>query len=159
MFPLDISGSIRLRDLGNPVRFSKPVTERIVDMLDEAGASEVWLEGDAVHFKSGLFSGGSRGNWNILGPFNSGTIRTEIEDTSLRVRYRLSTLHMFLTITAMLGALFGIVISSSIAHGGDWQSLARVCGFGWLWLFGMNYLTGMIRIPYWLRRGLRNIAK
>jgi hypothetical protein len=26
---------------------------------------------------------------------------------------------------------------------------------GWLWLFGMNYLTAMIRIPTWIAFGLR----
>jgi hypothetical protein len=159
MFPIDVSGSIRLRDLGNPMPFVKPVAERIVDMLDEACASEVWRDGNTVRFKRAFLASGPGGNWNILVPFNSGTLRIEIEDMSLRVCYRLSTLRMMLVVTGLVTILFGFVIFSNVKHEGDWRSAAMIAGFGWLWLFGMNYLTGMIRIPFWLKRGLKNTAK
>ena len=159
MFPIDASGSIRLGGLGNPMPFVKPVTERIVDMLDERGASEVWTEGNTVHFRRALFAGGPGGNLNILLPFNSGAFSVEMEDLSLRVRYRLSTLRLMLIVTGMVTILFGFMISSNLKGGENWQSAAGVAGIGWLWLFGMNYLTGMIRIPFWLKRGLNNTAE
>ena len=159
MFPIDISGSIHLRGLSNPTHSVKPVTERIVDVLDEAGASEVWTEGDTVRFKRGFFAGGPGGRWNILVQFNSGTLRIETEDTALRVHYRLSTVQLLLVISGMMAVLFGIALYGSLKHGGDWHSAAKIAGIGWLWLFGMNYITGATRIPFWLKRELKNIAK
>ncbi len=137
MFPIDVSGSIRLRDLGNPAPFVKPVVDRIVDMLDTAGAAEVWPEGDVVRFKTAFFAGGPGGNWNILLPFNSGTFRIEAEDTSMRVHlpgsvpcaYSLRSLQCSVL-------LLGIMIAGDFKH--DWFSAAKILGFGWLWLFGMN---------------------
>ncbi len=103
-----------------------------------------------------FFAGRPGGNWNILVPFNSGTFRVEAEDTSARVHYRLSTVRILVAITAVLGLLLGIMIAGSFRH--DWLSAAKMLGLGWLWLFGMNYLIGTIRIPIWLKRGLRKIG-
>src|SRR3569832_1686009 len=159
MFTIDVSGSIRLRNLTNPARDIKPVAERIVDMLDHVGASEVWHEQDIVRFKRGLFSrGGWSGSWNILVPFDSGSLRIETEDTALRVRYRFSTVRMMLIITGMMAVLFALGLQHKINHPTDWQVTLKFAGIGWLWLFGMNYLIGMIRVPLWLKRGLRNAA-
>jgi hypothetical protein len=157
MFPVSVSGSIRVRNLGNPAPFVKPATERIVDMLDAAYASDVWPEDAEVRFKTAFFGRGS--NWNILAPFNSGTLTIEPEDTSLRVRYRLSTVRMLLFVTAAVGLISAIPAWQELSRGEGLQKAAEIFSAGWLWLFGMNYLIGMIRIPIWLKRGLRNIGK
>ncbi len=160
MFPIDVSGSIRLRDLANPSNSIKPVADRIVAMLDEAGASEVWLEQNVVRFKRGLFGGGvwSTG-WNILAPFDSGTIRLDTEDTSLRVRYRWSTIRMMLIVTGLMAVVLVPSVQHNVKHPVDWQLAIKFAGLGWLWLFGMNYLIGMIRVPLWIKRELKEVTK
>src|ERR1700733_10126720 len=137
MFPIDISGSIRLRDLGNPAPFAGPVRERIVDLLDEANASGVSAEGDAVEFKTKLFDG--PGRYHPLAPFDAGTFLIEAEDTALRIRYRLSTMRILLIVSVFAAAIFLAAELSNSSRGGPWRP-AEIAATGWLWLFGMNYL-------------------
>ncbi|GEM_PF-4362165 len=157
MFPIDISGSIRLRDLGNPASFVTRVSERLVDMLDEAGVTEVWPGEDTVRFKTASFWTGGRGG--ILAYFDAGTLRIETEDTSLRIRYRLSTVRMLFVITALSIVFFGFLALSDAGRGSDWRDAVMTAGFGWLWVFGLNYVFGMIRFPLRLERELQDVAK
>jgi len=154
MFPVSVTGSIRLK-LGAPPsdRTVKAVVDRIVDMLDAASATEAWTENNQVRFKVSIFR--LIWNWNILVPFNAGRFVVVPEDLSLVVRYSLSVLRMFLFVTLILAALLVFFF---------WQSTDRMealrtdlpgLGLAWLWLFGVNYLITMIRMPLWLRRGLR----
>ena len=151
MFPIDISGSIRLRDLGNPTPYAARVRERLVDLLDEANACDVAAEGDAVRFRIAFYSGAGR--YHPLAPIDRGTFAIEIEDTALRIRYRLSTLRLLILITAALAVLFGLAMSDKRAPG------AWFAGLAWLWVFGLNYLFAAIRIPFWLKRRLESIVK
>jgi|SRR5580698_4430020 hypothetical protein len=159
MFPINISGSIRLRGLGNPAPFIKSVRERLVDMLDAAGAAEVSSEDDAVRFKTAFFPGGPGGNWNILAPFNAGTLQIEAEDMSLRVHYRMSTVRMLLAITGILTLLTSAWIIANLSSAGTWLEAVKIASLAWLWMFGLNYIIAMIRTPLWLKRELKGVAK
>ena len=160
MFPIDVAGSIRLRNLTNPSRDIEPVAERIADMLDEAGASEVWLEQDAVRFKRGLLAGSVwSSSWNILVPFDSGSLRIETEDTSLRVHYRWSMLRLMLIVTALMVVVFALGIQHHIKRPIDRQAAINIAENGRQKQNRKKNLTGMIRVPLWLKRGLKDVAK
>jgi hypothetical protein len=151
VFPISINGSIRLRDLGNPTPYAARVRERLADLLDGANAYDVAAEGDAVRFRIAFFGGAGR--YHALAPIDHGTFAIEIEDTALRIRYRLSTLRLMIVISAALALLFGLAMSDKHAPG-FWFA-----GLGWLWVFGLNYLFAAIRIPFWLKRELKGVAK
>lgn len=155
MFPIGISGSIRLSEPGNPTPYVMPVRERLVDLLDEISAYDVVAEGDTVRFRLAFFGGAGR--YHPLAPVDRGTFQIEIEDTALRVRYRLSTLRFLLAITGLLAVFFGFVFFENATHMSR-QTLMIGVGFGWLWLFGMNYLISAIRLPFWLRRKLKDVV-
>ncbi|HEX4862007.1 MAG TPA: hypothetical protein VFV07_12275 [Rhizomicrobium sp.] len=151
MFPISLNGSIRLHDLGNPTPYAARVRERLVDLLDEANAYDVAEEGDAVRFKIAFFGGGGR--YHPLAPIDRGRFEIEIEDTALRIRYRLSTLRLMVVLTAALAVLFGLAMSDKAVPN------AWFPAFAWLWVFGLSYLVAAIRIPFWLKRRLESIAE
>ena len=156
IFPLGMNGSIRLKIAHYSPSLTSTVNSRIEQMLDDADASSASLDGDKVCFTSGFFR--PVGSWNILGPFGSGKIWAEMKGVdTLVVRYRLSTVQLFVTVTGVLGALaiFLLFVSGSSEPGKTLQSL----GIGWAWLFGANYVTGLIRFPSWLRRGILEVPE
>jgi hypothetical protein len=135
---------------------AQAAAERIADMLDETADTGARVEGTEVVFGPVALSGMGRGN--ILVPFDSGRFSVEVEGEALRVRYRLSTVRLMLIVTGVLAA-FGVlfILGKTLRHE-DWHDAVRFFAFGWPWLFGMNYLTGAVRIPLWLKRGLRDLA-
>ena len=118
-------------------------------MLEAAHATDVFVEGGEVRFTSSLFSPGW--NWAILVPFEKGTISTIPAGKSVRVIYRLSTMRMLLIVTVAMLALGATVFFGSSKN----QPPLLLFAIGWLWLFGMNYLIAAIRVPIWLKLGLR----
>ncbi len=150
VFPVSVSGVVRVQGVGADVHAT---AERIADMLDEAAQTEAKVEGNEVRFKKVVMTGGS--SWKILVPFNGGRFQVELEGMSIRVRYSLSTVHMLLIVTVLMGALAAWVGWTERTHGADGHVAAEMFVGGWLWLFGMNYLTAVIRIPLWLKRGLK----
>jgi len=121
-------------------------------MLDDALASNVSIEGKIVRFTVALWR--PTGNWNLLVPFNAGELEIETAIDGVWVRYKFSTVRMLLVVTAKVGGLLALVVAFNRDMMNNLQTIATIFGFGWFWLFGMNYLTGMIRVPLWLRRGL-----
>lgn len=157
MFPVSLEGSVHFAP---GVRLNadtkKAVVNRIVDMLDEADASSVTTEGYLVRFTVDLRR--PVGNWNILVPFNGGTIAVEAETERVRVRYDLNTKRILIFVTGAVAALGAFMVFAHPEKYGPLTVLPYLIP-GWLWLFGMNYVTSMIRVPRWLRRGLRDLPE
>ena len=159
MFPISVAGTVRLK-MGVPVTDAmvRAACDRIADMLDEAmagssAADNVRIEGNTVHFYAAWFA--LRWNWNFLAPFDKGQIIVELHRNAIAIRYTLSTVNMLLLITSVLAAIGAFVVWGKPDILKEVRTIAPYLGLGWLWLFGMNYLIGMIRAPLWLRRGLR----
>jgi len=154
VFPVSISGSIHLKlDAAPSEMTAKVAVDRIVDMLDLAGAAGVRTEGNRVLFWVGWFR--PVWNWNILVPFNSGHIEVWSRGKALSVSYTLSVLRMFLVVTLLLAALMTFVVLGKADPMAQVQATLPWVGVAWLWLFGLNYLIATIRFPLWLRRGMR----
>jgi hypothetical protein len=157
MFPVSIRGSIRLKGGADGDALAEMATSRIVEMLENARASEVWVEGNEIRFAAGVFR--RVWNWNILGPLGSGTIRVLPKGGSARVSYALSTLQLLGLVTGML-AIAGLVMFSTAPHSASQaRSILTILAFGWACLFGANYLIAMIRFPLWLKFGLRRAQR
>ncbi len=156
IFPLGMSGSIRLKNAHSSPNLKTIVNSHIEQMLGDAKAKSTSLGGGKVEFIGGFFR--AVGNWNILVPFGSGQVWAEMEGADvLVVRYRLSTVQLFVTITGALAALAIFLLFAS-----GFAGLATMFPFfaiGWAWLFGANYVTGLIRFPSWLRRGILEIPE
>jgi hypothetical protein len=156
MFPFTLSGWITVRGVREPESFAPAVRERVIEMFEDAYAERVWREenGD-IRFQAGLFRW-RVSSWNILVPFGSGRVRVTPRKRSVVVSYRLNTLQLLGTVSVML-AFFAAVFFRPDNIDGWLRDMQWVLPLFFGWLFGANYLTGMIRFPFWLRAGLLRV--
>jgi len=150
-FPMSINGTVNLgRDAptgGDP----EATANRIEDMLREARATTITRHGNTVSFTAGMFR--LVINWNVLVPFVTGTISVQPLEEGMKLNYKLSTIEMTIAVTAMMCiASILLLANDPTARSGIFVYLFLI--FGWFWLVGGNYVSGMIRFRSWLWRGL-----
>ncbi len=162
-FPLSIAGSIVIDTHIYPELIPSVIVGRLQDLLSEAKASEVFVDGDTVGFTNRFIRMVS--SWNILVPFDSGRFAVVPGADGLEVRYLLSTRRLLRAITMMLGGFGAIMVAVTIvtdiadASGAsevaqDGLGAAALPAILWLWVFGLNYLIARTRMPSWLKNGL-----
>ena len=137
--PPSTSGAIRVdsaADLGDLVR-------RIEQALVGVQAARLRVSGDKITFRGGMlrFS-----NWNVLLPISFGEIRFTRSNGAVLIHYRVSLVGFFLFVTAMIVAI-GL-------WGGFSSNDIFILPFAWLFLFGGNYFTTMVRFPRFLARAV-----
>ena len=149
MFPFSVAGSVRFRR-GTSSRSGTiaAVTGRIVGMLEDASADDVRVDGGTVIFDVGWWR--PTWSWNILAPFNGGTLSVEVETNRVRVFYRFRTTRVLAIATVLAATLTGF-----IALHNQYHFAATMFCLSFLWLFGSNFLIAKIRVPIWLWRHLR----
>jgi hypothetical protein len=124
---------------------------RVDDMLNKAGVKVLYRRNGSIMFRAGIFRLVS--GWNILLPFSSGRIDVQDNRDSIHIKYKLSTLELLIGVTLMM-----IVFLATASHKNFNFTMTQrmwLLVFGWIWLFGMNYMIGLVRFPRWLRRGLQ----
>lgn len=144
MFPVSIDGEFALST--DPQQIDL-VLDGIVSALRGKGSTDVERQGNSVVFRAGFLHTSGIGNWNILLPVGSGRIDV-IDEDGLRVRYRLSTKELLSVVSALL--VFATI--TPIARGADPKSALGYLVIGWLWLFGANYLLGLLRLSHFMRQ-------
>jgi hypothetical protein len=122
-------------------------------MLAEEGVGTVSTRGAEVSFAMDFFNDVSR--WSVLTVVDSGALTVEPEAMLLCVRYRFGLQRVLVMVTGILLAFFAFV---GVAEKLGLLRTFELGGFGWLWLFGMNYLTAAVRAPFWLRSRLRGLS-
>lgn len=153
MFPLSIKGSVRLKFDGAPSdRRVKALTRQIAKMLRDAPASPVSCDTNRVEFACALFR--RAWPWNILFPFEAGTLEVRPDLKAIRVRYVLRT-ERLMTFTGAIAGLLGIGLLGVSESVGP-VTLAIVLGIAWITLFSLIYVVTVIRFPLWMRNGLRD---
>jgi hypothetical protein len=155
MFPVSVSGAVKLRKRENPGMLVAPIAVQLENLLEKAQASDWTVEGSEIRFTVALLRRGT-GRGNILEPFESGRFEIVPQDDHVLVRYRMNMLRTLGIVTAMICVLVLFVWhgrSIAAAFGEIWPFALG----GWLWLFGVGYLIAMIRVPLWLKRGLHDV--
>jgi hypothetical protein len=156
VFPLSVRGSVRLKLASAPAETAiKATLDRIGEMLDEEAANDVIVDQNEVRFSAGMRRDVS--NWNVLLQFDTGRIWIEPQDTMFVIKYDLSTLQILLTVTLVVAGLSALAFLVHGLQSDTVKNAATTFAIGWGWLFGMNYITGTIRFPRWLRKGLRDM--
>jgi hypothetical protein len=141
MFPVAIVGSLELA----PISAGQvpDVVRALMTALNSARASDVSSAENKVKFRAGVFRLVS--NSNVLVPVGSGEIEVHFGSPG-RVRYRFSCVQMLVIVSVMallLACLIPTTESSPLRIG------APVAV--WLFLFGINYVIALRRLPAFIR--------
>ena len=151
-FPLTISGSVRFQRKGTALESAEQVGARVVASLEKASASSVTREGTTVRFTVAMFRFVS--SWNILVPFDSGTLEIEDCGQAIRIRYSNSTKRLLVGVSLLCGVPLVLISTSAALNGHGLLPSALPFTFAWAWLFGGNYFVAAFRFPRWLKRKL-----
>jgi hypothetical protein len=139
VFPPYASGTIRVDSIpGNDLSV---LVRKIEEALLIAEASRLHVNNDRITFHGGMLRGVP--NWNILSPISSGEIRFSRSNESVLIHYRISFLALFLVVTVMF-------VATAI-----WRPFPNdifVLPLMWLFLFGANYVSTVIRFSRLLAR-------
>lgn len=103
-----------------------------------------------VAFDDPLWRNFAKPNWLALVIFDRGTFWIERDRDERRLRYQLRSLHalIFCLFAAVLCCFFGLAAGSATA-GLNYAALA------FAWLYGMNMLTALVRVPSAIRKALK----
>jgi hypothetical protein len=143
MFPISLVGEFEIKMKES--EDVKSVLNKIEEGLDSVRATSIVCTNNKVTFRGGIFRLVT--NWNILVPVCYGEIEVQPGNPG-SVKYKFSCVEM-LVITAIMVVLMGGFILSSIPISA-FSILAPL--IMWLWLFGMNYLTAMLRLPAFVKK-------
>jgi hypothetical protein len=139
-FPVSVAGSISLPiDRSQPIRHEEFLS-LIEAILDSKNANDVRRDGDTIWFRLPFLNRGW--SWDIMIPYDSGRFDVDYGPNAIIVRYDLRVVRM-LAITTTIAVVVGLLALN-----------APVAVFAWAWLFGMNYVIAVVRMPGWLRRNL-----
>lgn len=147
-FPFSLEGTVAIEmvDLA-------PTMSAVETAIRKRKPTVITRDGAKITFRAGLFRLRLMTNWNVLIPIGSGELLFSQEGDRVLIRYSVSLVELFVTVTAMVLIMLGIVPILAGAH-----TLAPLAflPLGWLWLFGMNYLTTKSRFPRFLRKAGEN---
>ena len=137
--PFPISSN-RTLEIHAPGEASLPAIQAAVEnALNEAKAKTLSVKPGEISFRGGIFR--FVDGWNQLGAISSGQIRFSKQDDLVLIQYRISFLQMLVGVTFMVGLMFGYFARAPHEY----------LVFGWLWIFGGNYLITLYRFPRFLR--------
>lgn len=141
-FPFSLEGTvaIEMADLASTI-------SAVETAMRKARPSALTRDGAKITFRAGVFRLVS--NWNQLVSIGSGELLFSQEDSRVLIHYSVSLVELFVTVTLLLLIMFGIV---PLLAGGHTLWPLGFLPLGWLWLFGMNYLTTKFRFPRFLRK-------
>jgi len=142
-FPFSLEGTVAIEKVD-----LAPTMSAVETALRKAKPKGIRRDGAKITFRAGIFRLRLMTNWNQLIPIGSGELLFSQEGDSVLIHYSVSLVELFATITLMLVFMLGIVPILAGAH--TLVPLAFL-PVGWLWLFGMNYLTTKFRFPRFLR--------
>jgi hypothetical protein len=147
-FPFSLEGAVAIEmvDLGLTL-------SAVETALRKAKPAVLTRDGAKITFRAGVFRFGLMTNWNLLIPIGSGELLFTQEGDRVLIHYSVSLVELFVTVTLMLLFMLGIV---PILAGERTLWPLGFLPLGWLWLFGMNYLTTKSRFPRFLRRAGEN---
>jgi len=123
---------------------STTLPTHLADALWKAEASTVKTQNNCVTFTRRVFRFVS--NWNVLVPFESGSLTVDAE--ARQIRYCLSIRQLVLFGTALVAVISAFLLLSPV-----WQPLLFMPVM-WLWLVGANLAIGIYRFERFVCRAL-----
>jgi hypothetical protein len=145
-FVWHLRGSVRLDGIGS----NEAVLDRVESLLDRQRKGVSERGADFVAFDDPLWSGLFGPNWLAMVIYDRGRFWIEQNLGGRRLRYDLRSLHgmIFCSFAAFAAFFFGL------ADGGISSGLKFAVGaFGWL--YGMNVLLALGRVPPAIRNAVR----
>jgi hypothetical protein len=152
-FPISIAGTVTIQKGECNFVNAEQAGTQIRVMLHDAGAYVV-NDGVSIRFKSPPpFLGGS---WNILVPLDDGVISIRDDGSTLDIEYRASTVRLLVVVTCLIFGAAALFLHADL-NSNEPANLTpfEVLPFGWLWLFGVNYIIVNVRFPGWLGNVVR----
>jgi hypothetical protein len=145
-FLWDLRGTIWL----NPDTDQSAVLDRIEQMLEKQRKPVIKRGSTSINFEEPLWSNFWSGNGRATLIYDRGKmwIHRDLEGRTLR--YELRSLHTFTF--CLVGALTFFVIGSL---DGDFRQGLLFGSFAFGWVYGMNILMALIRVPRLIRRTAR----
>lgn len=117
--------------------------------LEHVRASTIAREGAWVLFYVRFFR--LVWNTNLLCPIDSGAINAEVDGDAIKISYRLHTIRLCVIVTGMALAFVVFSLYGNL----DLMAAGGVGLLAWLWLFGANYLTALVRFRWFVRGCVR----
>ena len=141
-----LRGSFALR----PGLSTESILEQVEEALDRQGKSAVRRSATAIEFNDPLWSSFFQANWPALAFYDHG--RTWISESADRpvFFYDMRSLHglVFCLCAAAMFALVGV--------SEEGPAIGLKLGLGsFAWLYGMNVLITLVRVPLFFRRIVR----
>ncbi len=139
-----LRGSVRLEGVATDV-----VLDRVAGLLEKQRKPVIERGTDYLVFDHPLWSGYFGPNWLAMVIYDRGIFWIEQAPDGSRLRYDLRSLHGFLfCLFAALAAFFFGLLGDELMHGLKFGALA----FGWL--YGMNILLALARVPHSIEKAL-----
>jgi hypothetical protein len=121
-------------------------------------SDNVTVTGQSVISRPGLLAWWFTGpNWHSMAPFDQVKLIVSGTAAEAVVAYELSTRRMFRIVGLMSLFIFIFVEATSFERDGPVAALSfamKAAAGAFVWLFGMNFLIGLVRGPRWLRAHL-----
>lgn len=132
---------------------AEPLLDAIQGALRHEKASSIARVENGVTFHVDMFR--FVPNWNILTPFDGGTVWVHARGDSVDVEYEVSLRRLFWITTILVPAFFGTFLVAVSRF--PIVAALPIIGAAWLWIYGGNALIGLLRFPAFLRRALRAV--
>jgi hypothetical protein len=145
MFPLSLQGEISIDNL-QQAEIDAAIA-RLQSAVSAMHARNIERLPNGLSFRGGLFRVVS--SWNILIPFDN----CEISVAPNRIYYDFSMRELLVATTLMMAGMWALMHFSASPAPLTAQIVAPV--IGWIWIFGMNVVTGERRIRRFLECSIR----
>ncbi len=105
--------------------------------------------GYTIEFTGGL---GVMSSFNIFLPISSGTINIKKHQNEIHIEYVLKFTQLLIIVSIVVPVFFGPILI--MVAGFNVQTVAFLA-FAWLFLFGLNYVSTIIRFPRFIRKQIK----
>jgi hypothetical protein len=129
-FPISSNRTLKIHAPGEEALTT--IAAAVEDALHEAKAKKLFVKPGEISFRGGIFR--FVDGHNQLGAISSGKIRFTQQGDLVLIHYRISFVQLLVIVTLMVGLMFA-------------RAPHEFLVFGWLWIFGGNYLTTLYRFP------------
>ena len=124
--------------------------DRIENGIADLGKRVFDRDGPTIVYSSWFWEDALGINRNPLLVYDRGRLWLDGSGGTSRLRYELSSLR-FLLLCFAIAAAAGLFIGSQVG----WRESAKVAFVGLAWLYGLNLLVALVRVPRFFRRLLR----
>lgn len=157
-FPLSVTGRFHVAREARAGDIRTHVIEEVSDLLSQR-SDDVEVEQQTVisrpSFMAWFTAPGT--NMHPMVPFDVVRLTVSGTEAEAVVNYDLSTCRMLWIVIAMSVSVGLFILAASVGHEGMRIAAGTAAKFSvvaFAWLFGMNFLSGWLRGPRWLRRNL-----